>query len=60
MKTLDKQFTNQELAQVAVALSHLGGVFAEQDDKYIGSPDWKFLWDLQQYFFSEANKEEIK
>jgi len=58
MKTLDKTFTTEELSQIAIALSHLGGAFAQNNEAYIGTKEWKSLWDLQQFFFSEANKGE--
>ena len=55
MKNLNKQFSEKELTLISIAISHLGGQLADDDEKYIGSPEWKFLWKLQEYFNTEAN-----
>ena len=50
MKTLDRQFTDNELQLIAVLLSCHGGELADQDESFIGSKKHKELWDLQEYF----------
>jgi hypothetical protein len=56
MKTLDRKFTDKELEMIAVCLSQLGGELADEDDSFIGSLDWKRLWEVQEYFNSKANE----
>jgi hypothetical protein len=56
MKNLNRQFSEKELTLISIALSHLGGQLADDDEDYIGSPNWKFLWNLQDYFNTQANQ----
>ena len=46
MKTLDRQFTDQELEMIAMALSQ----FSEHIDEDLKPRYWKMLWRVQQYF----------
>jgi hypothetical protein len=56
MTNLKKEFSEKELTLISIALSHLGGQLADDDEKYIGSSEWKFLWNLQEYFNTQANQ----
>ena len=56
MKTLNKNFTDKDLELIAIALSHLGGQLADDNENYIGSSCWKSLWNLQEYFNKKANE----
>ena len=56
MITLDRKFTVKELEMIAVCLSQLGGELADEDDSFVGSLDWKRLWEVQEYFNSKANE----
>lgn len=46
MKTLERQFTDQELEMIAMALSQ----FSEHIDEDLKPRYWKMLWRVQQYF----------
>ena len=57
MKTLERKFTEKELNLIACLISHHGGQLADDNEKYIGSKEWKDLWALYDYFNQLANEE---